>query len=259
MKMWPDSHERVVARIDIGKQRAEQIKASMLGTSPQDWIEIDLGNGVRKRVRKAAPNAPEASSAKSTPKNTTLRAYMLSDRTGYREACELVFALTARAARRTRSLDGVEFIDLEATRSPKFDEFAGVPGRPNMRDKLERGWWQMCGGCHDIVRLHGDESDSAKVITEADAFCNEMCQATHEGVLRGLDFANAERAEAWPEGMTKPERMWRPSRVDPSAVGATMNAPQCPECGRMNIGPAHVCSFKDGELDEFLASRWVRP
>jgi len=221
-----DSFERVVARIT--SDAPKNIKSPTLDTTQQDWVEIDLGNGVRKRVRRFplqelgpvafAPAKPAAIArrggkpAKARYRKTVLLAFTLRDRTGYHEACELVFGRTARDARKNGYLDGVDFINLEVTRSPKFDEFAGVPGRPNIRDKLERGWWQNCGGCHDFVRLDGGESDAAKIITETDAFCNEMCQATHEGIRRGLDFANAERAEAWPEGMTKPERMWRPSQ-----------------------------------------------
>jgi hypothetical protein len=178
------------------------------------WIEIDLGNGVRKRVRTGTVDTSAADTEPSAPvepvepakdrKNTVVRAYMLRDRTGYVESTELVFARTAREARKSGYLDNVEYINLEVTRAPEFDKFADMPGRPTLRDKLEHGWWQVCGGCGLHVKIAGDETDAAKVITEDDAFCNDVCQARHEGTQRGMDFANAERSERCSKGRTKP-------------------------------------------------------
>jgi serine/threonine protein kinase len=37
---------------------AEQIKSSLLKEQQQDWVEIDLGNGVKKRVRRGPPGQP---------------------------------------------------------------------------------------------------------------------------------------------------------------------------------------------------------
>lgn len=52
---------------------AEQIKSSLLKDKQQDWVEIDMGGGIKKRVRKApVPTAAVASDAAPRARETAV-------------------------------------------------------------------------------------------------------------------------------------------------------------------------------------------
>lgn len=107
------------------------------------------------------------------PKNTTLRAYVLSDRTEHNESNEIEYALTARDARRNGYLDNVSWIDLAVRRAPYLDAYA--PGPVPLAVLLSLGWWWECHACGNM--LHGD-SDGIMIHEACRAvFCNELCEA----------------------------------------------------------------------------------
>lgn len=124
-------------------------------------------------------------------RGTTPKAYVMSDRSGYVEHAHVVFATTARDARKHGGIDNVTYVDLAARRAPEFDEYAktGVP----LAALLEAGWWWECGGCRKM--LHDDDEG---IITNEDKFevyCSAECEGLSTGRDRGYEFQKREREQ----------------------------------------------------------------
>ncbi len=125
-----------------------------------------------------------------------MKAYVLSDRSGYVESQEVVFAKTAQEARCARSLDNVAYVDLAARRAPEFDQYA--PGPVDLTTKLTLGWWTECRWCGCTLR-----QDNAFLVAEEDAWCSERCAASSEGQRRGAKFKRREIAIAEIEALLR--------------------------------------------------------
>lgn len=145
----------------------------------------------------------------AVPRNRPV-AYQLSDRTGYAESSEIVFATSVREARRRGYLDDVDYIDLAAERAPSMDVFARYPFALTLRAKLLHGWWQECGSCGTHVKLGaGWIADRGVIVTEDSAYCDADCEAKAEGARRGLHFryelealhVEREVTRRWPEAV----------------------------------------------------------
>ncbi len=89
------------------------------------------------------------------------RAYLLRYRDGDMEPCAIVYAPTARDARRQfHAIDGAEYMRTDAERKPEFD--AGVPSALDLMAK--HGWWFTCRHCGDPATFR--ESEPSPVVLD---------------------------------------------------------------------------------------------
>jgi len=99
----------------------------------------------------------------TTAGETAERAYVLRYRNGDDEPCAIVYARTARLARRQyRAIDGAEYMLVEAERRPEFD--GGVPAAVELMAK--HGWWFTCVHCGDHCRIHEDVDAPRPVVLD---------------------------------------------------------------------------------------------
>lgn len=107
------------------------------------------------------------------------RAYLLRYHDGDMEPCVIVFAPTARAARRKfHAIDGAEYMHTTAKRAPEFD--AGIPSATElMRD---HGWRFECHHCGEFVSFCEDESAPVVIVERGDesSVAHAACHAKAE-------------------------------------------------------------------------------
>lgn len=107
------------------------------------------------------------------------RAYLLRYHDGDMEPCAIVFAPTARAARRKfRAIDGAEYMHTTAERKPEFD--GGIPSALDL--VANHGWWFTCHYCDDFVRHREDEPAPVVIVERGDesGVAHAACHARAE-------------------------------------------------------------------------------
>ena len=114
---------------------------------------------------------------------STLKAYALSDATGYTESACIVFATSCSKAKALlRCCDGlhdVDFVDVRAKRAHKFDD-ASHP--PTAEEYIARGWTLSCSNCERACNDDMDDEDDEGNPVEYElvyrgqrVFCSQDC------------------------------------------------------------------------------------
>jgi len=113
--------------------------------------------------------APTGEKIVSETTTKPLKAYKISCSDDDRCGQIVVFAETAKAARRRDRRDcDCPFIDISIRRAPSFDSLS--PGPVTIAQYLEHDWYWTCSGCHDTC--YGDTNP---IINGDRLWCNLKC------------------------------------------------------------------------------------